>query len=55
MEFYTKLEPNELKCNLCGWSSVEVDFKDYLASKGYVGYDDLLDALRLSLKGYKIT
>jgi hypothetical protein len=31
------LEPNELKCNYCGWSKIEINFADYVASKGYVG------------------
>ena len=30
------LEPNELKCNYCGWSKIEINFAEYLASKGYV-------------------
>ena len=31
------LNPNEFKCNYCGWTKFVVDLKDYLASKGYVG------------------
>ena len=31
------LWPNEFKCNYCGWSKVEVNLADYLASKGDVG------------------
>ena len=34
---HTRLEPNELKCNYCGWSKTEINFTDYVASKGYVG------------------
>ena len=35
VEFYsTTLEPNELKCNLCGWSKIEVNFEDYLDKQG---------------------
>ncbi len=29
--------PKDLKCNYCGWTKIEVDLKDYLASKEYVG------------------
>jgi hypothetical protein len=31
------LNPNEFKCNYCGWTKVEVNLADYVASKGYVG------------------
>jgi hypothetical protein len=31
------LWPNEMKCNYCGWSKIEVNLSDYLASKGYDG------------------
>ena len=31
------LNPNELKCNYCGWSKTEINFADYVSSKGYVG------------------
>ena len=31
------LDPNEMKCNYCGWSKFVVDLKDYMASKAYVG------------------
>ena len=31
------LDPNEMRCNYCGWSKFVVDLKDYCASKGYVG------------------
>ena len=31
------LEPNELRCNYCGWSKTDINFADYIASKGYVG------------------
>jgi len=34
---HNTLWPNEMKCDYCGWSKIEVDLKDYLASKGYVG------------------
>jgi hypothetical protein len=32
---HTTLEPNELKCNLCGYSHYEIDFVDYIKNKGY--------------------
>ena len=28
------LIPNELKCNYCGWTKIEINLKDYVASKG---------------------
>ena len=34
---YPTLNPNERKCNYCGWSKTEINFADYVASKGYVG------------------
>ena len=30
---HTTLTPNELKCNLCGWSKVEINLEDYVTSK----------------------
>jgi hypothetical protein len=31
------LNPNELKCNYCGWTKIEMNLADYVASKGYIG------------------
>jgi hypothetical protein len=29
------LNPNEMKCNYCGWTRIEMNLADYVASKGY--------------------
>ena len=29
---HATLDPNELKCNYCGWSKTEINLKDYIAS-----------------------
>ena len=34
---HSTLNPNEMKCNYCGWTKVEVNMADYVADKGYVG------------------
>jgi hypothetical protein len=28
------LNPNELKCNYCGWTRIEVNLRDYVACRG---------------------
>jgi hypothetical protein len=30
------LNPKEIKCNYCGWTSIEMNLTDYVACKGKV-------------------
>jgi hypothetical protein len=43
------LNPNELRCNYCGWSKTEINFADYLArdmsALSRVGYNGLFRRL----------
>ena len=34
---HATLNPNEMKCNYCGWTRIEMNLADYVASKGYIG------------------